>query len=200
MSEPVQLNWQGPFALFRDEPYPYLFHQPCAQSAGVYLWVVPTPEGMKICYIGKAGGHGKQATLGSRLAQELKEALAGKYQQIVDIEAWRLGRRRVIHKMWSYDPGLHQQTLEQICRACLIYLAPIVAEETVIKRVEKTLILHMIEAYNDGPEFQPFLSNASKGNNRGNVAIRIQSHGSGLLGLADCICLDESGRALIATD
>jgi len=200
MTETISLHWRGPFALFKGEACPYLFQQPVAQSAGVYLWGVPTSDGMKICYIGKAGGIGKRTALRSRLADELKEALAGQYQQLVDIEAWRLGRRRVIHKMWSFDPVQHRQTLEHICRACLIYLAPLVAEETVIKRVEKSLILHLIDAYDDGPEFQPFLSNASKGHNRGSVAIRVQSHGKGLLGLADGIVLDQFGKVVVAAE
>ena len=186
----IDLNWQGPFAFFRDQSLPYLFDQDAAGERGVYLWALPMGHGHKVCYVGVA--HGRTRTLGVRLAEELMDGVPdSRYIQVVDLDSWRRGFRKVLHDYGTFNSRDHEESLIEMHRLCVGFLAPMDADRQTIEHCERCLIRRFDAAYDDGDEYAPFLSNKSKRRNTENSWVN--SHGRGVMGLPDGCLLDKDG-------
>ena len=181
----IELHWQGPFSFFPNEVDPYLFDHPLAACQGIYLWTVPTAAGMKVAYVGKAGGKGRKSTFGSRLGPELREAMTARYQQLLDLTLWKNGNRLVVKGYSAYDESQYQETLDAIRRACRVYLAVVEAYEPTLVSIEELLVRRLNE-FHQADELPkgcvPFLSNRRRIRPVDNLAV--SSRSCGILGLS----------------
>ena len=193
----IMLNLQGPFSFFKDQELPYLFEQAVAAKSGLYLWAVRTPDGLKVCYVGKAGGTDTNASLGDRVMQGLKAGLAGDYIQVVDLDAWKRGHRKVIHDFGCFNAEDYGDSLEQMHRDCVGLLASVDGNKAAIECVERSLIRRFRTVYDDGPDYSPFLSNKAGGSNPEGRKFHVLTRGPEIIGMRDGTVLDQDGNEVV---
>ncbi len=189
----ITLQWQGPFAFFPEQTLPYLFDQSAAQGRGLYLWTVPTDRGHQVNYVGVA--HGKTRTLGARLAEELMDGVPdSRYIQVVDLDAWRKGYRKVLHDYGTFDSNDHKESLIEMHRFCVGFLAQIDADREIIEHCERCLIMRLAAEYDDGDDYDAYLSNKARHPNMRDIQVR--SYGEDIWGLPNGVLLNKDGIVL----
>ena len=94
-----ELVWVGPFAVSEYPPHDN-YHIFAGKKKGVYCWCVPVNGQYWVTYIGKADG---VKGFAGRLPCEIKNSQKGRYEQLLDFQEYKAGRRLVIRERLRQD-------------------------------------------------------------------------------------------------
>jgi hypothetical protein len=125
--------WPTPFTFVEVPGLVQLWHAPERLHKGVYLWCIELNGGYLVNYVGKTTDKGGFET---RLGTELKDCRLGRYTKMVDLEAFKQGRRIVLDSPLPGHLERQNSKLEPVYR---ILLAPIDSDAD-CRQVESTIV------------------------------------------------------------
>jgi hypothetical protein len=147
--EQIQLSFTGPFGWFPSSALASVGQAPVAQSAGIYVWTSPTPEGEMVYYVGETA-----RSFVRRMNEHLTEQLSGRYR-IYEPDAFAQGRKQLLWR-GVYGPEAELSVegfvsllptlapaLVRFVRSMRFHLAPTSSSDRIRRRIEASLAAHL---------------------------------------------------------
>ena len=148
MTQPICVEFKGPFAWFHTDSVRSIFEAPGGKKSGVYLWTVTSPEGELVYYVGETG-----RSFARRMEEHLRDQLSGMYH-IHDPKTLSDGVKKMLwpgtydkkHPAKVVDFVAHLQELREpltgFVKLMRFYLAALETELRIRRRIESALADH----------------------------------------------------------